>query len=67
MSSNKMEEIIEYLKNREQLSSPSIEEIAEAIGMSINTTYHMLTVLEERGYITWEPISSGRIRLVRPA
>ena len=67
MAKNKMEEIIDYLKTREQQYSPSVREIANMIGMSLVATHHMLTVLKERGYITWEPKLPRAIRLIRSA
>ena len=67
MANNKMEEIIDYLKAREYQYSPSVHEIAGIIGMSVDATHHMLTVLRDRGYITWEPNQPRTIRLVRLA
>ena len=67
MADNKMEEILEYLRNRKVQYAPTVREIASAIGMSIEPTHHMLTVLKDRGYITWEPKITRTIRLVRPA
>lgn len=63
---NKMEDILNYLKSREQ-QEPSVGEIAAAISMSLDTTQHMLTVLQERGYIAWESSMTKTVRLVRPA
>jgi DNA-binding MarR family transcriptional regulator len=64
---NKMEAILEYLKNCNEQYSPTVREIASVIGMSVEPTHHMLTVLRDRGYITWEPNMTRTIRLVRPA
>lgn len=51
MANNKMEEILEYLGKRTEPSAPTVSEVAEAIGMSVEPTHHMLIVLKERGYI----------------
>jgi DNA-binding IclR family transcriptional regulator len=58
MAKNKMEEILEYLRTRTETSAPTVREVAQAIGMSVDTTRHMLIVLKDRGYITWEPGNS---------
>lgn len=65
-SMNKMEDLLHYLNTHEQPYSPSVGEIAGAIGVSVQTTYHMLTVLKERGYIAWEPGAQRTIKVVRP-
>jgi DNA-binding IclR family transcriptional regulator len=67
MADNKMESILKYLSNRTEQYAPTVREIASAIGMSVEPTHHMLTVLRDRGYITWEPKITRTIRLVRPA
>jgi len=67
MANNKMDEITEYLRIRGQQYPPFVREVAEAIGMSAQPTHHMLTVLKDRGYITWEPNLTRTIRLVRSA
>lgn len=55
MAVSKMDEILEYLKKRQQPHAPNVGEIAGAIGMSVESTLHMLTVLQNRGYISWLP------------
>jgi len=55
MVKNKMEEILEYLGSRTETCAPTVSEVAQAIGMSVDPTRHMLAVLKDRGYITWEP------------
>jgi SOS-response transcriptional repressor LexA len=67
MAAHKLEAILYYLKNRTEPYSPTVREIASAIGMSVEPIHHMLTVLRDRGYITWEPNMTRTIRLVRPA
>jgi DNA-binding IclR family transcriptional regulator len=51
MANNKMEEILEYLGKRTETAAPTVGEVAEAIGMGVESTRHMLIVLQERGYI----------------
>lgn len=67
MANTKMDDILEYLKTRKEAYPPSVREIAGVIDMSVDVTYHMLTVLRDRGYITWDPKMARTIRLVRPA
>ncbi|MDF2501188.1 MAG: LexA binding domain [Anaerosporomusa subterranea] len=55
MPDNKMKAILEYLSNRTEQYTPTVCEIASAIGVSVESTHHMLTVLRDRGYITWDP------------
>lgn len=67
MADNKLQSIIDYLSNRTEQYAPTVREIASAIGMSVEPTHHMLTVLRDRGYITWEPKTARTIRLTRTA
>lgn len=67
MANNKMDDILEYLKARKEIYPPSVSEIAGVIDMSVDITCHMLTVLRDRGYITWDPKLARTIRLVKPA
>lgn len=55
MANSKMDDILEYLKTREEQHPPSVREIAGVINMSVDVTFHMLSVLRDRGYITWDP------------
>lgn len=61
---NKLESILDYLRTREPQDPPSVGLIADAIGMSVESTHHMLTVLCDKGYIAWEP-EKRAIRLLR--
>lgn len=62
---NKLESILDYLRTIEPQEPPSPLAIANAIGMSVESTQHMLTVLRDKGYIAWEPEKRGEVRLVR--
>lgn len=55
MTTNKIDAILEYIRNQDAEHVPSVREIADVIEVSVQTARHMLTVLKDRGYITWEP------------
>lgn len=64
---NKLAEVLEFIKNYPyENSSPTDREIAKGIGLSSPETVHnYLYLLEQQGYITYEPNCTRKIRVLK--
>lgn len=64
--SNKLAEVLDFIKNYPHPYSPTVREIATGVGLNSPATVHRyLYLLEQQGYITHEPNCSRTIQVVK--
>ena len=57
-------EAIRKWREKQWWSGPSVRDLAEILGLSINATHRRLVRLKEKGLVDWKPGEARGVRLV---